>query len=136
MRTAEFDEYYICVRKIITLAGNHVKEILLKLNLPNHRSILTDSKVTPTKHGRMTKPYSSPRFIANGFISGIYKEGHEGTDIKKRTKIKTKPDKTKHGIEKSAREIRRPMGCLAGFLSGPARNPVIGIGKPALYLKA
>ncbi|GJX92612.1 hypothetical protein Tco_0347198 [Tanacetum coccineum] len=29
-----------------TLAGNHVKEILLKLNLPDHRSILTDSKDT------------------------------------------------------------------------------------------
>nr|GEU72600.1 putative reverse transcriptase domain-containing protein [Tanacetum cinerariifolium] len=31
------------------------------------RSILTDLQVTPTKHGRMTKPYSSPRFIANCF---------------------------------------------------------------------
>ncbi|GJV72623.1 hypothetical protein Tco_1492618 [Tanacetum coccineum] len=31
-----------------TLAGNPVKEILHKLNLPDHRSILTDSKVTPT----------------------------------------------------------------------------------------
>nr|GEW02225.1 hypothetical protein [Tanacetum cinerariifolium] len=31
------------------------------------RSILTDSQVTPTKHGRMTKPYLSPRFIANCF---------------------------------------------------------------------
>ncbi|GKA21645.1 hypothetical protein Tco_0701634 [Tanacetum coccineum] len=41
-------------------AGNPVKETLLKLSLPDHRSILTDSKVTPTKHGRMTKPYSSP----------------------------------------------------------------------------
>ncbi|GJU16786.1 hypothetical protein Tco_1144752 [Tanacetum coccineum] len=50
-----------------TSAGNPVKEILLKLNLPDHRSIPTDSKVTPTKHGRMTKPYSSPRFIANSF---------------------------------------------------------------------
>nr|GEV68534.1 hypothetical protein [Tanacetum cinerariifolium] len=29
------------------------------------RSILMDSKVTPTKHRRMTKPYLSPRFIAN-----------------------------------------------------------------------
>ncbi|GJV45164.1 putative ribonuclease H-like domain-containing protein [Tanacetum coccineum] len=48
-----------------TSAGNPVKEILLKLNLPDHRSILTDSKVTPTKHRRMTNPYSSPRFIAN-----------------------------------------------------------------------
>ncbi|GKD38069.1 hypothetical protein Tco_1258276 [Tanacetum coccineum] len=27
-----------------TTAGNPVKEILLKLNLPDHRSILTDSK--------------------------------------------------------------------------------------------
>nr|GEY21608.1 hypothetical protein [Tanacetum cinerariifolium] len=50
-----------------SLAGNPVKEILLKLNLPDHRSILTDLKVTPTKHGRMTKPYSSLRFIANRF---------------------------------------------------------------------
>nr|GEV77432.1 ATPase, F1/V1/A1 complex, alpha/beta subunit, zinc knuckle CX2CX4HX4C [Tanacetum cinerariifolium] len=28
-------------------------------------SILTDLQVTPTKHGQMTKPYSSHRFIAN-----------------------------------------------------------------------
>ncbi|GJU64022.1 hypothetical protein Tco_1245857 [Tanacetum coccineum] len=31
-------------RRFYTLAGNPVKEILLKLNLPDHRSILTDSK--------------------------------------------------------------------------------------------
>ncbi|GJR44597.1 hypothetical protein Tco_1312700 [Tanacetum coccineum] len=37
------------------------------------RSILTDSKVTPTKHGRMTKPYSSPCFIANCFNGGYLK---------------------------------------------------------------
>nr|GEZ03037.1 hypothetical protein [Tanacetum cinerariifolium] len=49
-------------------AGNLVKEILLKLNLPDHRSILANSNVTSTKHGRMTKPYSSPRFIAKCFI--------------------------------------------------------------------
>nr|GEW46783.1 hypothetical protein [Tanacetum cinerariifolium] len=61
------------VRKIHTLAGNHVKEILLKLNLPDHMSILMDSQVTPTKHGRMTKPYSSPRFIANCFNAGYLK---------------------------------------------------------------
>ncbi|GKE67852.1 hypothetical protein Tco_1522013, partial [Tanacetum coccineum] len=29
-----------------TSAGNLVKEILLKLNLPDHKSILTDSKDT------------------------------------------------------------------------------------------
>ncbi|GJU88145.1 hypothetical protein Tco_1300568 [Tanacetum coccineum] len=32
------------VLRFYTLAGNPVKEILLKLNLPDHRSILTDSK--------------------------------------------------------------------------------------------
>nr|GFB18756.1 hypothetical protein [Tanacetum cinerariifolium] len=31
------------------------------------RSILTDLQVTSTKSGRMTKPYSSHRFIANCF---------------------------------------------------------------------
>ncbi|GJR96334.1 putative reverse transcriptase domain-containing protein [Tanacetum coccineum] len=33
------------VLRFNTLAGNLVKEILLKLNLPDHRSILTDSKI-------------------------------------------------------------------------------------------
>ncbi|GJU95050.1 hypothetical protein Tco_1319806 [Tanacetum coccineum] len=56
-----------------TSAGNPVKEILLKLNLLDHRSILTDSKVTPTNHMRITKPYSSPRFIANCFNAGYLK---------------------------------------------------------------
>nr|GEX02400.1 RNA-directed DNA polymerase, eukaryota [Tanacetum cinerariifolium] len=59
--------------KIHTLSGNPVKKILLKLNLPDHRSILTDSQVTPTKQGRMTKPYSSLRFIANCFNAGYLK---------------------------------------------------------------
>nr|GEV87264.1 hypothetical protein [Tanacetum cinerariifolium] len=45
-----------------------------------NRSILMDSKVTPTKHGRMAKPYSSPRFIANCFNLRIYKDGR-GDDI-------------------------------------------------------
>nr|GEU44549.1 copia protein [Tanacetum cinerariifolium] len=40
---------------------------------PRGWSILTDSKVTLTKHGRMTKPYSSPRFIANYFNAGYLK---------------------------------------------------------------
>ncbi|GJV47885.1 hypothetical protein Tco_1438097 [Tanacetum coccineum] len=31
--------------RLDTSAGNPVKEILLKLNLPDHRSILTDSKM-------------------------------------------------------------------------------------------
>nr|GEV70168.1 hypothetical protein [Tanacetum cinerariifolium] len=33
-----------------TSAGNHVKEILLKLNLPDHWSILTDSKAIVLRH--------------------------------------------------------------------------------------
>nr|GEV22801.1 copia protein [Tanacetum cinerariifolium] len=36
-------------------------------------SILTDLQVTPTKPGRMTKPYSSHRFIANYFNAGNLK---------------------------------------------------------------
>nr|GEY47757.1 hypothetical protein [Tanacetum cinerariifolium] len=57
----------------LTKAGNPVKKILLKLNLSNHRSILTDLQVTPTKPGRMSKPYSSYRFIANCFNAGNLK---------------------------------------------------------------
>ncbi|GJU91655.1 hypothetical protein Tco_1304078 [Tanacetum coccineum] len=39
------------------------------------RPIFTDSMDTPTKYGRMKKPYSSPCFTANYFISGIFKDG-------------------------------------------------------------
>ncbi|GJR51476.1 hypothetical protein Tco_1401997 [Tanacetum coccineum] len=35
----------LMVERFDTSAGNPVKEILLKLNLPDHRSILTDSKM-------------------------------------------------------------------------------------------
>nr|GEW09462.1 hypothetical protein [Tanacetum cinerariifolium] len=57
----------LLLKDSILQAGNPIKEILLKLNLPDHRLILMDSKVTQTKYGRMTKPYSSPRLIANCF---------------------------------------------------------------------
>nr|GEX55747.1 hypothetical protein [Tanacetum cinerariifolium] len=33
----------------------------------------TKFQITPTKHGRMTKPYSSLRFIANCFNAGYLK---------------------------------------------------------------
>nr|GEW39788.1 hypothetical protein [Tanacetum cinerariifolium] len=75
MRSDELYKFYDgTLSSVIT--RNHVKEILLKLNLPDQRSILTDSKVTPTKYEQMTKPYSPPTFIANCFISGMYKDGH------------------------------------------------------------
>nr|GFC03150.1 hypothetical protein [Tanacetum cinerariifolium] len=57
----------------LTKAGNPVKKILLKLNLSDHMSILMDLQVTPTKPGRMTKPYLSYRFIANCFNAGNIK---------------------------------------------------------------
>nr|GEV52853.1 hypothetical protein [Tanacetum cinerariifolium] len=57
----------------LTKAENLVKKILLKLNLSDQRSILTDLQVIPTKLGRMTKPYSSHRFIANCFNAGNFK---------------------------------------------------------------
>ncbi|GJZ51463.1 hypothetical protein Tco_0605978, partial [Tanacetum coccineum] len=49
-------------------------------------SILTDSMVTPTEHGRMTKPYSSPRFTANCFNAGYLKM--EVKDEKEVTQVK------------------------------------------------
>ncbi|GKD56197.1 hypothetical protein Tco_1289584 [Tanacetum coccineum] len=71
---AEFDESDTYVlERFDTSVGHPVKEILLKLNLPDHKLILTDSKVTPTKHGRMTKPFSSTRFIAHCFNVGYLK---------------------------------------------------------------
>ncbi|GKC64541.1 hypothetical protein Tco_1097139 [Tanacetum coccineum] len=49
---AEYDESNSYVlERFNTTAVNHVKEILLKLNLPDQRSILTDSKVTSTIPG-------------------------------------------------------------------------------------
>ncbi|GJS78686.1 hypothetical protein Tco_0728567 [Tanacetum coccineum] len=46
VENAEFDESNANVLEIFyTSAGNPIKEILLKLNLPDHRSILTDSKM-------------------------------------------------------------------------------------------
>nr|GEV44228.1 hypothetical protein [Tanacetum cinerariifolium] len=49
------------------LSWNPVKKILLKLNLSDRMSILTDLQVTPTKPGQMTNPYSSHCFIDNYF---------------------------------------------------------------------
>ncbi|GKG07757.1 hypothetical protein Tco_0330726, partial [Tanacetum coccineum] len=43
---AELDESNANVlERFYTSVGNPIKEILLKLNLPDHRSILTESKI-------------------------------------------------------------------------------------------
>ncbi|GJW88623.1 retrovirus-related pol polyprotein from transposon TNT 1-94, partial [Tanacetum coccineum] len=81
----------LMVERFDTSSGNHVKEILLKLNLPDHKSILTDSKVTPTKHRRITKPYSSSLFIANCFNAGYLKmevKSLENSDLNAQLKEK------------------------------------------------
>nr|GEV46868.1 retrovirus-related Pol polyprotein from transposon TNT 1-94 [Tanacetum cinerariifolium] len=57
----------------LSYAAPIFQEILLKLNLSDLRSILTDLKVTPTKPGQMTKPYLSHRVIANYFNAGNFK---------------------------------------------------------------
>ncbi|GJZ90943.1 hypothetical protein Tco_0662870 [Tanacetum coccineum] len=51
----------------ILQVGNHVKEILLNWNLPNHRSILTDSKIHIKMEWRYLVPAAvqdKSRFIA------------------------------------------------------------------------
>ncbi|GJX59051.1 hypothetical protein Tco_0290441 [Tanacetum coccineum] len=58
----------------LMVAGNPVKKILLKLNLSDHRSILSGSMVSLTKLDEWTKPYSLvPYFIANCFMQGYVK---------------------------------------------------------------
>ncbi|GKB70846.1 hypothetical protein Tco_0932258 [Tanacetum coccineum] len=107
----EFDESNAYVlERFYTFAGNHVKEILLKLNLPDHKSILTDSKVTPTKHGRMTKPYSSPRFIANCFNAGYLKMEVKLKNFKKDATLKLFKSTNQERYEHVGPEVTRSHG--------------------------
>nr|GEU76061.1 hypothetical protein [Tanacetum cinerariifolium] len=75
-------------------AGNPVKEILLKLNLPDHRSILTDSKEYIKKDVEVPGSSRLTRFIATcSYSTDIYK------DIKKAQKPnhkKTRSDQKRH----------------------------------------
>nr|GEV36766.1 hypothetical protein [Tanacetum cinerariifolium] len=54
----------------------------LKKFVGGRLSILTDSLVTPTKHGRMTKPCSPHRFIANCFNAGRLKMKVKSRSVK------------------------------------------------------
>ncbi|GJT55417.1 reverse transcriptase domain-containing protein [Tanacetum coccineum] len=56
-------------------------EVLLKMNLPDHRSVLTDPEVNPTRLGQMTKPHSPTSFIANYFITVSSKDGDGDTSL-------------------------------------------------------
>ncbi|GJZ76667.1 hypothetical protein Tco_0641339 [Tanacetum coccineum] len=50
----------LMVERFDTSVGNPVKEILLKLNLPDHRSILTDSKMEVKVTGVMPSDVDGP----------------------------------------------------------------------------
>nr|GEW49820.1 hypothetical protein [Tanacetum cinerariifolium] len=69
-RLMQIDELYKfsdgMLTNVRTARDDRLKGIQMK-------SILTDLQVTPTKPGRMTKPYSSHRFIANCFNAGNLK---------------------------------------------------------------
>ncbi|GJT89453.1 reverse transcriptase domain-containing protein [Tanacetum coccineum] len=49
------------------------------------RSVLTEPVVNPTKHGRMTKPYSSTSFIADCFIADSYKDKDGDTSFQQKS---------------------------------------------------
>ncbi|GJS10736.1 putative ribonuclease H-like domain-containing protein [Tanacetum coccineum] len=60
----------------------------------------------------VTYPEASPLSCSTGSEDTIF---DPGTDIKKRTKIKTKPDETEHGIRKSARKRVQGVCALRNF---------------------
>ncbi|GJZ36790.1 hypothetical protein Tco_0582981 [Tanacetum coccineum] len=61
-RVPEFDESNTHVlERFYTSAGNHVKEILLKLNLPDHRKLKDGGKVPGPKDPEQAPP--SPEFV-------------------------------------------------------------------------
>ncbi|GJZ24309.1 hypothetical protein Tco_0561768 [Tanacetum coccineum] len=114
-------------RRFYTSAGNPVKEILLKLNLPDHRSILTDSKmevkrVSPCavsallvpKHGGAFQMCIDSRVVNKITIKYrfhiprfdvLLEQLHGWKRISdKRTKNQAKTDKTEHGMEKRGKD--------------------------------
>ncbi|GJY81854.1 hypothetical protein Tco_0494605 [Tanacetum coccineum] len=62
--TKNIDMTYLPKRRFYTSAGNPIKEILLKLNLPDHRLILTDSKEYLKMVMEVPDSTSLTRFIA------------------------------------------------------------------------
>nr|GEU96912.1 RNA-directed DNA polymerase, eukaryota [Tanacetum cinerariifolium] len=65
----------LLVERFNTIAGNDVKEILLKLNLPDHKSILTDSKEYIKMDLEVPGSIRLTRFIAIcSYSTGVYKD--------------------------------------------------------------
>nr|GEW25134.1 retrovirus-related Pol polyprotein from transposon TNT 1-94 [Tanacetum cinerariifolium] len=73
----------LLVERFNTTAGNHVKEILLKLNLPNHKSILKDSKVYIKMDMEVPGSSRLTRFIAAcSYSTDIYKDIMKAQELK------------------------------------------------------
>ncbi|GKA97852.1 hypothetical protein Tco_0825746 [Tanacetum coccineum] len=66
---------------------SHIMVKDIDRRLLERRWVLTDPKVNPTKHGRMTKPYSSTNFIANYFIVDSNKDEHGDLEGMKNRKM-------------------------------------------------
>nr|GEZ41176.1 hypothetical protein [Tanacetum cinerariifolium] len=89
------------------------KQLKTRRIMPSlEKSILTDSQVTPTKHGCMTKPYSSHRFIANCFNVEHLKIEVKVRNKREKDKIETKPDQIKKKWEawRSPKESKAVSG--------------------------
>nr|GEV45021.1 hypothetical protein [Tanacetum cinerariifolium] len=69
------------------------------------RSIFTDLQVTPTKPGRMTKPYLSHRFIANCFNAGNLKMELSLAEQKSHNDLEAKQNKERVKENLMAEEI-------------------------------
>ncbi|GJY17404.1 hypothetical protein Tco_0388895 [Tanacetum coccineum] len=77
-------------------AGNPIKEILLKLNLPDHKSILTDWKVTPTKHRKLKDGGKGWQSLQDGKTRlclvndlKVFKESHSRQDEEQAQDLKS-----------------------------------------------
>nr|GEV80391.1 retrovirus-related Pol polyprotein from transposon TNT 1-94 [Tanacetum cinerariifolium] len=84
------------------------------------RSILTGSKVTPTKHRGMTKTYSSPRFIANYFNAGYLK-----MDVKEVNSCKVKSHNTRNSnkpVEQKSYILKPGRQIFTGHRFSPSKS--------------
>ncbi|GJX74555.1 hypothetical protein Tco_0313150 [Tanacetum coccineum] len=66
------NQFTLIVLSALRHSGNENKQA---------RSVLMEQEVNPTKHGRMTKLYSSTSFVTDYFIADKYKDGDEDTSF-------------------------------------------------------